>query len=933
MARPFCREETTGAEKQRVPMIHCGASMNCPVCNATLPSGASRCPACATEITPGDQPTLTNVTPRNPRSVTSDASRKRNPISYSSRAIGSEGRYVAGTTLADRYRIVALLGKGGMGEVYRAEDLRLSQEVALKFLPDAMLEDENARARFHQEVRLARGIAHPNVCRVFDIGEADGRLFLTMEYVDGEDLASLLRRIGQLPQGKALDIARQLCAGLAAAHDHGVLHRDLKPGNIMLDGRGRVRIADFGLAALGENLDAEELRAGTPAYMAPEQLAGTEVTARSDIYSLGLVLYEIFTGRKAFEAATLPELIRLREHSTPTSISSIVRDIDPLVERVILRCLENDPEKRPATALQVAAALPGGDPLAAALAAGETPSPEMVAAAGEKEGLRPAVAWICLVGILIGLLATAFLADKATVVGVVPLPFSVDVLASKAREIATGLGYTATPLDTSYGVGSCSSYIEHVEKSDQSLGRWKNLASGIPPVMCFWYRESPHYLEVNSFGAAIASPDDPPNRISGSCQVYLDMLGRMIGLECVPPQFVAFAGPAPPPDWKSLFAAAGWDFKTFQAVPPQWTELVEADTRAAWEGHWPDHPDIPLRIEAGAFRGLPVYFDAISPWDKPNRMERETQDTRRIVENATLLVLLLAVVLFGIILANRNLRADRADRAAAFRLALGVFIVWLTSSALLAHHVPELHELLVLLICVSGSLIFSVLVWLIYIALEPHVRRRWPNALISWSRLVAGEFRDPIVGRDLLVGMLLGVGWPIGSRAAFLAPQWMGKTPPAPIHLFDVPPFNGIRWSVAVLLANITIFVFGALAFFFVFFLLRLVLRREWLAAAVMIVIGAAPSALTAHPFLKATGVAVFFALALMVLVRFGFLSLLVGLTLDNVLEGFPLTAHWSAWYAEPTIFLFCVFAAAGVYSFYISLGGKPAFGSLSLED
>ena len=137
-----------------------------------------------------------------------------------------------------------------MGEVYRAEDLKLNQGVALKFLPVAMHDDETARERFYQEVRLAREISHANVCRVFDIGELDGRLFLTMEYVDGEDLASLLRRIGQFPQAKGLDIARQMCAGLAAAHDHGVLHRDLKPGNIMLDGRGRVRITDFGLAAL-----------------------------------------------------------------------------------------------------------------------------------------------------------------------------------------------------------------------------------------------------------------------------------------------------------------------------------------------------------------------------------------------------------------------------------------------------------------------------------------------------------------------------------------------------------------------------------------------------------------------------------------------------------------------------------------------------------
>ena len=155
---------------------------------------------------------------------------------------------------------------------------------------------------------MARRVSHPNVCRVYDVGEVDGLTFLSMEYVDGEDLASLLRRIGRLVGDKALEIARQLCAGLAAAHREGVLHRDLKPANIMLDGRGRVVITDFGLASLAERVEGIEARNGTPAYMAPEQLAGQEVTARSDIYSLGLVLYEIFTGKRAFAAETLAEL-------------------------------------------------------------------------------------------------------------------------------------------------------------------------------------------------------------------------------------------------------------------------------------------------------------------------------------------------------------------------------------------------------------------------------------------------------------------------------------------------------------------------------------------------------------------------------------------------------------------------------------------------
>ena len=206
-----------------------------------------------------------------------------------------------------------------------------------------------------------------------------------MEYVDGENLATSLRRIGRFPEDKAAEIARQLCAGLAAAHQRGVIHRDLKPANVMLDGAGRVRIMDFGLAAVGR---IEDVRAGTPAYMAPEQLLGREVTQRSDIFALGLVIYELFTGRRAFTATTIGDLVNQHEsRSLERRRHEVVSAIDPAIDRAILRCLDPDPDRRPASALAVAAALPGGDPLAAALAAGETPSPEMVAAAGEGAGL------------------------------------------------------------------------------------------------------------------------------------------------------------------------------------------------------------------------------------------------------------------------------------------------------------------------------------------------------------------------------------------------------------------------------------------------------------------------------------------------------------------------------------------------------------------
>src|SRR5689334_12553874 len=182
------------------------------------------------------------------------------PPAHSPAGSANRHRFEPGTLLASRYRIISRLGKGGMGEVFRADDLVLGQSVALKFLPESATGNLNLLKRFYEEVRIARQISHSSVCRVYDIGETDGQAYLSMEYIDGEDLASLLRRIGRLPADKAVEFARKMCAGLAAAHAQGVLHRDLKPGNIMIDSRGELRVADFGLAAIAEQLHADEIR-------------------------------------------------------------------------------------------------------------------------------------------------------------------------------------------------------------------------------------------------------------------------------------------------------------------------------------------------------------------------------------------------------------------------------------------------------------------------------------------------------------------------------------------------------------------------------------------------------------------------------------------------------------------------------------------------
>src|SRR6266852_3291541 len=439
-------------------MVEFRPLMFCAKCGAQVSPNGRFCSSCGEAVDPdmgatllGDEANLEGATiaPESPVPRRTPSSRPSmhtprtptNPLT-SSDPIGG-GRFTPGQILAQRYRVVALAGRGGMGEVYRAEDLTLGQVVALKFLPDTLSQDAAALVRFHAEVRTARQVSHPNVCRMFDIGEADGTLFLTMEYVDGEDLASVVRRIGRLSPDKATEIARQVCAGLAAAHERGVIHRDLKPANVMLDDAGKIRLTDFGLAGIAASIKGADVRAGTPAYMAPEQLAGRDVSTKGDLYSLGLILYEILTGKRAFEAASLPELMKLRESGRITNPSTLVRDLDPLIERVILRCLESDAEKRPATALQVAAALPGGDPLAAALAAGETPSPQMVAAAGEKTGLAPRVAVACFADVILGVVLFVAVGIKENGLERIHPENSPEVLAKKAREIISSLGYAS----------------------------------------------------------------------------------------------------------------------------------------------------------------------------------------------------------------------------------------------------------------------------------------------------------------------------------------------------------------------------------------------------------------------------------------------------------------------------------------------------------
>jgi hypothetical protein len=832
--------------------------------------------------------------------------------------------------------VVALAGRGGMGEVYRAEDLRLSQVVAIKFLPQSLSQDAPALARFHAEVRTARHVSHPNVCRVFDIGEADGTLFLTMEYVDGEDLASVVRRIGRLSPDKATEIARQICAGLAAAHDRGVIHRDLKPANVMLDGAGKIRITDFGLASVAASIQGTDARAGTPAYMAPEQLVGREVTAKSDLYSLGLILCEILTGKRAFEAATLPELMKLRESGTFTTPSTLVRDLDPLIERVVLRCLEADPEKRPASALQIAAALPGGDPLAAALAAGETPSPEMVAAAGESEGMRPLLGLGLLGLTILGLIGYLFIAEATRLSNKNVLENPPEVLAARARDLLVKLGYTEKPEDSAYSFGLATmDHVKYILEHDKTPTRWNGLASDRPAPVVFWYRQSPREMRPQGFfsssGAGRVTEFDPPMDIVGMTNVVVDMRGRLVHFEAVPPQRDPPTSELPAADWSSLFAAAGLDPASFHSVPPEWTPLAWGDVRAAWIGSFPERKDLPVRIEAASYRGRPIYFDMVYPWTTPDRSTPYAPALGEKIWVVILCLIFFAILVGGVLVARHNLQLGRVDGRGAFRLGSFIFVVSLTMWALRAHHVASLDEIDLFIIASGWGLLAAALVALLYLALEPYVRRKEPQTLISWSRLLAGKFRDPLVGRDLLLGSLYGVALVLFETSDnFLLPL-LGKLPPTP-NIGLTESLLGVRAAIGLLLIYILVWVLYALGIFFVLFLLRLVLRKEWLATIATVILFSVSNLGNEYPVVAFVFSAAIWISILLVLKRFGLLVLVTGLVAQNVLILFPVTTYLSRWYAASALTGLAAIAALAFYGFHTARAGQRIFSGAVLE-
>jgi serine/threonine protein kinase len=300
--------------------------MNCPKCNYENPDDSSFCSKCGAQLTPSE------------KAGTSKEETLLTPIL----------ELTIGSTFSGRYQIIEELGRGGMGKVYKVLDKEIGEKVVLKLLKPEIAADEKVIERFRNELILARKITHKNVCRMYDLNREKDMPFITMEYVSGEDLKSTIKRVGALNASKAIFIAKQICEGLAEAHRLLVIHRDLKPQNIMIDKQGNSHIMDFGIARspMTDGLTTSGMMVGSPYYVSPEQVQGKEVDERSDIYSLGVILYEMVTGDPPF-TGDIPIAVAYK-HTTekPKNPREVNDQVPEELGRVILKCLEKDKAKR-----------------------------------------------------------------------------------------------------------------------------------------------------------------------------------------------------------------------------------------------------------------------------------------------------------------------------------------------------------------------------------------------------------------------------------------------------------------------------------------------------------------------------------------------------------------------------------------------------------
>jgi hypothetical protein len=793
-----------------------------------------------------------------------------------------------GQLFASRYAIVTPVGHGGMGSVYRADDLRLHQTVALKLLRPPCGGAGDAERLAH-EVRLAREVSHPNVCRVYDIGSDGGIDYLTMEFVDGETLASRMRRPGGVTAAEAVDIARQICAGLAAAHERGVLHRDIKPSNVMIDASGRVRILDFGLAVTADAA-VDGGRAGTPAYMAPEQVHGGAPSARSDIYALGLVLYELFTGDRLYQAFSLAERADAGAALLP---ATSLRDVDVAMQAVIRWCLEIDPANRAASAVDVVAMLRGGDARKPSASRRDIPSPELILAGEQRGALTAAQSLVFAAVALLGLALVAPFVDHLTrISGAVPKPPW--ELASRAAAILT-LGGAPDPAQND------GEFWFEPDRSEapRAMG---------PRAIRFVYRQDSGGLRPTNLFRVVTISDPPPAE-PGMSMVILDASGRLRTFETVSFRRDTESGTRPV-DWASWFALAGLNPLDYFATEPGPSVRAPHDRQLAWRRRDPSTSG-PI-VRAALVDGRLAYF-AVGE-DAPIGDEvTGLWSTRRTVAAEAFFSALILICFVGAgFIGVRNLKHGRGHVEAANRMATFVAACGITAGLLRAHHGPSIETPSFVLSYVGWCLMWAAFCWVAYVALEPSIRHQAPQTLAAWTRLVSARFGDPVVGREVLVGTLGGLVVialaALRYRLAPIRPAGFVLYPAleslrswqrfAFVHLFGLA--DAVQYAVA-----------GALLIALVRPVVRILAVSAFVVALLTLPVSIGGLPISAVDALLAVAIMLMYATVFM---RAGLLALTTTFTVERLLSRAPITLHASVWYFPASAVTLSLVAVLAIY-------------------
>jgi serine/threonine-protein kinase len=503
----------------------------------------------------------------------------------------------------------------------------------------------------------------------------------------------------------------------------------------------------------------------------------------------------------------------------------------------------------------------------------------------------------------------------------IPMPYSPEVLEQKARDLAVRFGYTDPPQDEAAGFTIDSDYRSYAAQTWTPSEFRSRLASGRPRWIGFWYRRSPGYLVPRN--SENVSPSDPPPLVSGMVRIELDTEGRLAAFAAVPPrEETAATGPF---DWNELFTAARLDQSRFTAADSLAVPPVAFDARAAWTGTLDGTPTIPLRIEAASWKGRPVYFELVWPWMRPpGESVREVAPAQQFSGLVAFLIVFVIVPLAAGLVAWRHYRSQRGDLHGAARLGTFTVLCSLLGSLTLAHHIAGLNEVDVLIDAVSSSLFSGTVIGVLYMALEPYVRRRWPHSLISWTRLLAGGIRDPLVNGQILVGVACGLVsfLVVGTTIVLSGGRESGAL--TPLALRGTGPAIGIGLYTLVLA------ILGALFVFFLIFLVRTILRRDWLAAAA--IVGLAPSAISAPNLIARIATGFMAAFGMWVLLRFGVLPLVAAAFVHVILLRLPITLDLSVWYADASLVALGSILALSVWSFRAALGGRRVWKGDLLE-